>query len=118
LTNFLVTDTEATELEFIRTTYLPEVILAYHSALYFAGHAIGREILVQCMTLATVVAGSPALTESFMSSGRMAELVDALALSSMAMMDAKEPKMKKKLLQGARLDIWKIKPQEEAEKDV
>jgi nuclear pore complex protein Nup107 len=69
------------------------------------------------MTLATVVAGSPALTESFMASGRMAELMDALALSSFAMVNAKEPKMKKKLPQGARLDIWKIKPQEETEKD-
>lgn len=111
------TDAEATELEFIRSTYLPEVILAYHSALYFAGHALGREILVQCMTLATVVAGSPVLTDSFMASGRMAELVDAFALSSIALMDTKEPKMKKKLPQGARFDIWKIKPQEEAEND-
>jgi len=110
-------DAEATELEFIRTTYLPEVILAYHSALYFAGHVIGREILVQCMTLATVVAGSQTLTDSFMASGRMAELVDAFALSSIAIMDSKEPKMKKKLAQGARLDIWKIKAQEEGDND-
>ena len=91
--------------------------MAYHSALYFAGHAIGREILVQCMTLATVVAGSPALTDSFMASGRMTELVDAFALSSIAIMNSKESKMKKKLPHGARLDIWKIKPEEAAGDD-
>ncbi|PGH34751.1 nuclear pore complex protein [[Emmonsia] crescens] len=108
-------DAEATELEFIKSTYLPEVILAYHSALFFAGHTIGREVLTQCMMLSSVIASSPSLTNSFMASGRMCELVDALALSSIAMMSAKDSKLKKKLEDGASLDIWKIKPQQDGE---
>ncbi|OJD21169.1 hypothetical protein ACJ73_07494 [Blastomyces percursus] len=110
-----IDDMEATELEFIKSTYLPEVILAYHSALYFAGHTIGREVLTQCMMLSSVIASSPSLTNSFITSGRMCELVDALALSSIAMMSAKESKLKKKLEDGASLDIWKIKPQQDGE---
>lgn len=39
----------------------------------------------------------------------MCELVDALALSSAALVNAPTPKTKKKLPHGARLDIWKIK---------
>ena len=110
-----IIDTEAKELEFIRNTYLPEVTLAYHSALYYAGHNIGREILVQCMTLATVVSDSPTLTQSFVASGRMRELVDALALSSVAIMGAKDAKIKRKLPHRAHLDIWKIKPVEDGD---
>ncbi|PGH01485.1 hypothetical protein AJ79_07923 [Helicocarpus griseus UAMH5409] len=106
-------DAEATELEFIKTTYLPEVILAYHSALFSAGHTIGREVLTQCMRLSTIIASSQSLTDSFVASGRMRELVDALALSSMAMMGAKDMKLKKKLDDGAVPDIWKIKPQQD-----
>jgi hypothetical protein len=42
-----------------------------------------------------------------MESGRMGELVDALALSSSAMVGM--PPSKKRLAHGARLDIWNIK---------
>ncbi|KAK2871830.1 hypothetical protein FQN49_002791 [Arthroderma sp. PD_2] len=105
-----IDDDEAKELEFIRSTYLPEIILAYHTALYYSGHILGREILAQCMTLATVVSSSATLTESFMASGRMRELVDALTLSSFAMMGTGESKLKRKLPYGGTNDIWKIRP--------
>ncbi|EEH41474.2 hypothetical protein PAAG_03037 [Paracoccidioides lutzii Pb01] len=108
-------DAEATELEFIKSTYLPEVILAYHSAIFFAGHTIGREVLAQCMTLAAVIASSQIMTDSFLASGRMCELVDVLALSSVALMSSKDSKPKKKSEDGACLDIWKIKPQQDLE---
>lgn len=103
-------DAEAKELAFIRSTYLPEIILAYHTALYYAGHILGREILAQCMTLATVVSSSATITESFMASGRMRELVDALTLSSFAMMGTGASKLKRKLPNGGTNDIWKIRP--------
>lgn len=67
------------------------------------------------MMLSSVIASSPSLTNSFIASGRMCELVDALALSSIAMMSAKDSKLKKKLEDGASLDIWKIKPQQDVE---
>lgn len=103
-------DAEAKELAFIRSTYLPEIILAYHTALYYAGHILGREILAQCMTLATVVSSSAIITESFMASGRMGELVDALTLSSFAMMGTGQSKLKRKLPNGGTNDIWRIRP--------
>ncbi|KAG8207090.1 Nuclear pore complex protein [Trichophyton interdigitale] len=105
-----IDDAEAKELAFIRSTYLPEIILAYHTALYYAGHILGREILAQCMTLATVVSSSAIITESFMASGRMGELVDALTLSSFAMMGTGQSKLKRKLPNGGTNDIWRIRP--------
>ncbi|KAJ9212383.1 hypothetical protein DTO166G4_6014 [Paecilomyces variotii] len=100
---------EETQLEYIRSTYLPEVFLYYHNALYFAGHSLSGEFLVECVNLSTVIAGNPSLTSSFVSAGRMCELVDALALSSTALVNTPTPKNKKKLAHGARFDIWKIK---------
>ncbi|KAI1909059.1 Nucleoporin nup84 [Ophidiomyces ophidiicola] len=104
---------ERAELEMIRTAYLPEIILLYHNSLYFAGCTIGREVLAQCMTLAIAVAGSSSLTECFVSAGRMSELVRALAMSSMAVLAIKDPKLKKKLPRNATLGIWKIEPIED-----
>lgn len=97
----------------IRTAYLPEIILLYHKSLYFAGCTIGREVLAQCMTLAIAVAGSPMLTESFVSAKRMRELVTAFATSSAALMGIKDTKLRKKLPRNATLDIWKVKANEE-----
>lgn len=109
------TASEQIELQFIRSTYIPEIILAYHSTLYFAGHTVGREILTHCMTLATIVSGSDDLIASFMASERMRELVDAFALSSMALMSARDLKVKKKLGQSETVDIWKMKPSQKGE---
>lgn len=103
-------ETEEEQFRYIRTTYLPDIILGYHSALYTSGHLITRDILVQCLSLATVVSGSPTLTESFIASQRMCELVDVFALSSREIAGIRETKpSKKKLSQGASLDIWKVK---------
>ncbi|KAK2761540.1 Nucleoporin nup84 [Arachnomyces sp. PD_36] len=99
---------EENKFRYIRTTYLPEVILAYHSALYTSGHIISRDILAECLSLATVVSGSKNLTDSFVASQRMCELVDVLALSSREVASIEEPKSKKKLPHGASLGIWKV----------
>ena len=105
-------DVENHELEFIRSTYLPEVVFAYHAALFFSGKALGREIFAQCMTLATKVAQSPSLINSFMRSNRMTELVDLFAISSIALLSGKEAKLKKRLPDNANLDVWLVKPVE------
>ena len=73
-----------------RNHYLPECILAYHSVLYFAGHTLTRQMLVECMNLAQIVATNDNLTRAFVDSGRMQELVTSLALSSSAMLHANE----------------------------
>jgi len=101
-------DSEATFLDEIRRWYLPEIILAYNSVLYFAGHAISRSWLVECMSLAQVVATNSTLTDVFVESGRMRELVTAFALSSQALLHANEAGGKK----GKRdtgIDIWQVK---------
>ncbi len=81
---------EATILQQIRTHYLPECVLAYNSVLFFAGHALSRKYLVQCMDLAQQVAATPNLTDAFVESGRMRELVNAFALDSQALLLAGE----------------------------
>lgn len=74
----------------IRKYYLPELILAYNSVLFVAGHAISRSRLVECMNLAQDVASNQTLTNAFVESGRMQELVTAFALSSQELLAANE----------------------------
>ena len=100
-------DTEQAELDEIRTTYIPEVFLDYHSALYYSGHILSSDILVQCMNLAMQVSENEYLTRSFVESQRMAELVDALALSSKAMVNT-GAQPGKRLLGGESLGIWNV----------
>jgi len=96
------------ELEEIRLTYIPELFLDYHNALYYAAHVLTGEILVQCMNLGMQVSENEHLTRSFVGAKRMRELVDALAVSSKAMMNThSEPG--KRLLGGEMLSIWNVK---------
>ncbi|KAE8355571.1 107-domain-containing protein [Aspergillus coremiiformis] len=104
--------TEQAELEEIRKTYIPEVFLDYHNALYYAGHVLNSELLVQCMNLAMQVSENEYLTSAFVASRRMAELVDALALSSKAMVNTRA-KAGKTLLGGESLGIWHVDVPEE-----
>lgn len=104
-------EAEAIPLIKIRNHYLPECVLAYNSVLYFAGHAITRNHLVECMTLAQLVATNDTLTEAFVASSRMRELVSAFALSSQALLHANEQGSRKgKREEG--IDIWQVKPQD------
>lgn len=108
---------EGIELTDIRNHYLPECVLAYNSALYFAGHAISRQNLVMCMELAQIVAQNPILTNAFVASKRMKELVTAFALDSQALLRANESGAGNARGHGAkrstgarkvRADIWQV----------
>ena len=101
-------ESEAGFLEQIRNHYLPELMLAYNSVLYFAGHFISRSWLVQCMELAQLIATTPTLTDAFVVSGRMQELVTAFALSSQALLRANEAGGKKSK-NDKGVDIWQVK---------
>lgn len=104
-------EAEAIPLANIRNHYLPECVLAYNSILYFAGHVITRSWLVECMNLAQEVATNDTLTEAFVASSRMKELVSAFALSSQALLHANEQGSKKgKKDEG--IEIWQVKPQD------
>jgi nuclear pore complex protein Nup107 len=113
-------ENEATVLDDIRNHYIPEVVLAYNSALWFAGHYVSRTWLVECMTLAQVVAETPMLTAAFVASGRMKELVRAFAVDSQALLQATEQsgassgtgtsanRAKKIRTEKGNADIWKV----------
>lgn len=113
---------ENEELTEIRNHYLPECVLAYNSALYFAGHSISRQNLVQCMELAQIVAQNATLTDAFVASKRMKELVTAFALDSQALLRANESGAGNTRGQGAkrsvggkkvRADIWQVQWKDE-----
>jgi nuclear pore complex protein Nup107 len=104
-------EAEAIPLANIRNHYLPECVLAYNSVLYFAGHIISRTWLVECMNLAQLVATTDMLTEAFVQSSRMKELVTAFAMSSQALLHANEQGGRKGKRDG-RLEIWQVKPQD------
>ena len=112
LTPMANTETERAELEEIRKTYIPELFLDYHNALYYAGHVLTSELLVQCMNLAMQVSENEYLTSAFVASRRMAELVDALALASKAMVNT-QARPGKKLLGGESLGIWNVEVPDE-----
>ena len=99
-------DNEAAILNDIRNHYIPEVILAYNSALWFAGHYSSRTWLVECMTLAQQVAEIPMLNGAFFASGRMKELVRAFAVDSQALLRANE--QHRSAGGDARAKLWQV----------
>lgn len=109
---------EAQYLEDIRNHYLPECILGYNSVLFFAGHALSRTWLVQCMDLAQKVASIRNLTDAFVKGGRMKELVTAFAIDSQELLQANEQGQGKS--RGGKvgkkekgIDMWNVTWREE-----
>ncbi|KAJ5491171.1 hypothetical protein N7539_002738 [Penicillium diatomitis] len=99
---------EERDFEYIRRTYLPELVLDYHNALYYASHALEKpNLLSQCMTVSIWVANNGHLTRSFTQAQRMSELVDCLALASKAMV-LTDPKNDVTFPNGQTLGIWRV----------
>ena len=101
----------------IRLTYIPELFLDYHNALYYTGHVLSGENLVQCMNLGIQVSENEHLTRSFVGAQRMRELVDALAVSSKAMVNV-GARSSKKLLGGETMGIWNVDVEPEDEDEI
>ena len=113
-------DIEAGTIASVRAAHLPNIVLAYISALYFSGHHISREILLNIMSLAIDVAadGSP-VQAVFVETGSMSRLMDALAVGSFGIARAEEQMAKQRGAgkgkrgkpgpKGENLDIWKMK---------
>ncbi|KAI9804280.1 MAG: Nucleoporin nup84 [Piccolia ochrophora] len=100
----------------IRNTYLPEVLLAYNSVLYSAGHALHRDILLQSMHLSTLIAATDSdLLEPFIATGRLQELVTQFAASSREILLGVEEKKgakrggRKRGELGETLAIWNVR---------
>jgi nuclear pore complex protein Nup107 len=97
-------------------TYYPEVVLAYLSVLLSGSFFIHRDSATKAMDLATLVADRERkwLRAAFLQSGRMSELVEALAYVSRAMLklgehDAGKTKPgKKRWSRGETLRIWDL----------
>lgn len=105
------------ELVRISRAYLPEVILAYNSVLHSAAHMVGRDNITRCMDLATAIAApnNEALANHFVQTGRMRELVEAFAQSSLAMIRLTEQSgketSKKRSRDGQTMRLWEVNGQ-------
>ncbi|KAL7927454.1 nuclear pore protein 84/107 [Trichoderma austrokoningii] len=104
------------ELQDIRAAYLPETVLAYISALQFAGTGLSRDNLLECMELASLVAERESdLKDAFTEASRMTELVEAFAACSKALAIATGEKRpsgsgSKRLREmGWSRDLWSVK---------
>ena len=112
-------DQEKAELESIRVTYLPDIIFAYISAIYFNGHTLSREILLKIMNLAIdVAANGSEVGACLQAAGQITRLMDYMAVGSLAVLRAEEAMAKKRGgkakktrpgPKGENLDIWNMK---------
>ena len=97
---------EALELDQIRSACLAEVLLAYITVLNFSARFVSREYLLKCLELGAAIASKDSdLASTFVATGRMAELVDALAATSTSMLHAEESAKGSKK-GSAKLSIW------------
>lgn len=93
---------------------LPEIILAYISALNFDGHSLSRDVLLKSLNLAaTITAEDSDLVGCFIAAGCMSELVDSLAITSVNILHAEEKGAKGgkkgKKTSKENLAIWTVK---------
>ena len=98
----------------IRTAYMPEIVIAYTTALYTAGPTISREAYIEAMDLSVAIAGAAGngLAETIARAGRMRELVRIFAQTSKMMLIMKAAgKPRKAGRQGRDLGVWEIEPQ-------
>jgi nuclear pore complex protein Nup107 len=103
----------------LKFAYIPEIVLAYISVLQTAAFFLQRDSAVssavRAMEIANLVADEENewLQKVFLKTGRMSELVDALAMVSKAMLrlNEHEPKKsatKKRGSKGETLRIWDL----------
>lgn len=106
-------ETQRSYLDRIRVMYLPEVIIAYNTALYTAGPTISRDSYIESMDLSVAIADeSNGLTECFTKAGRMRELVDGFGQASKMMLVMKaNGRPRKPNKSGKDLGLWEIGPQ-------
>ena len=99
-------ESEAVEFEQLREACLPEVLLAYTAILNYSSQYLSRSYLLKSMELgATIAAPGSDLAGCFVSSKRMPEMVDALAVTSMNMLVAEEYAIGTKKM-SARMGLW------------
>ncbi|KAL8680255.1 MAG: hypothetical protein Q9186_003551 [Xanthomendoza sp. 1 TL-2023] len=99
-------DSEARDLEQIREACLPEVLLAYTAVLNYSAQYLSRSYLLKSLELgAKVAAPDSDLAGCFVSTKRMPELVDALAVTSMNMVLAEDYGIGSKKM-SPKMGLW------------
>ncbi|KAK4547263.1 hypothetical protein LTR36_000918 [Oleoguttula mirabilis] len=108
-----VDDREDADLKHIRKTYIPEIIIAYNTALYTAGPTLSRDSYIEAMDLSVAIADEKnGLAECFVVAGRMRELVSSFAQTSKLMLVMKaNGRPRKANKEGKELGLWEIGPQ-------
>jgi len=103
----------------LREAYLPETLLAYIVSLQFAGNVLTRDFLMECMELSALIAEEDSdLLKLFIETGRMSELVEALAMASKSLLlvtsarqaSGARTSSKKMRLKGFTQSLWNVKP--------
>lgn len=105
------------EFQLLREAYLPQVILAYISIMRFAGGALSRKYLMECMELSALLAeeGSD-LLDLFVKTGQMQDLMNKLAGASkdLLILSSTRPSTasrgKKMRMKGWTHELWSVKP--------
>jgi len=114
----LIFATEQLQAEFklLREAYLPETILAYTVTLQFAGQALTRDFLLDCMELSALIAEEDSdLLDLFVQTGRMQELIETFAQCSktLLLVTSQRPtasaRGKKLRLKGWSQELWNVK---------
>ncbi|KAE9376803.1 hypothetical protein N431DRAFT_401256 [Stipitochalara longipes BDJ] len=117
----LTSPNEGLQMEFklLREAYLPETLLAYIVSLQFAGNVLTRDYLMECMELSALIAEENSdLLKLFIETGRMQELVEALAMASKSLLlvtsarqaSGSRSSSKKMRLKGFTQSLWNVKP--------
>lgn len=92
--------------EQIREACLPEVLLAYTAMMNFSAQYLSRSYLLKSMELGAMIAAPESdLAGCFVSSKRIPEMVDALAVTSMNMLAAEEYGIGSKKM-SAKMGLW------------
>ena len=109
-----LTEDEAKQFEAIRNACLPEVVMAYIDALNVSARFVSRDLLLKIMDLAaTIAAEGSDIAASFLSAGRMAELVTCFAFASQNIIRAEEQGGKgvksRRKQDGKSLEVWSTK---------
>lgn len=104
---------EAIDLAHISRAYLPELVIAYNTALHTAGNIYTRDCLLQSMDLSVAIAREEnGLAESIVAAGRMRELVRSFARTSKTMLvlaaTNKKPWKPKRDREGRVPALWEL----------
>ena len=114
--NHGVLEEESAENLAIRDQFLPELLIAYITALNFYGHAVSRDYLIECMELVAYIADESKgkhIVETLMRTKRMVEFVELVTRVSREMVGANERSQRgnTKRKVSRKMALWSVRTQ-------